>query len=109
MKKYSILSIILFLCCHGLTFSQTEPIFNGVDLRGWTIYGTEKWYVEDGLLVCESGPDKKYGYLGTEKEYVDLANFFFKMGLVLFNIYFVIYMFYCYSFLSMFFPAKRGL
>jgi len=29
------------------------------------------WYVEDGLLVCESGPDKEYGYLGTEKEYND--------------------------------------
>jgi hypothetical protein len=25
--------------------------------------------VEDGLLVCESGPDKEYGYLGTVKKY----------------------------------------
>jgi len=25
--------------------------------------------VEDGVLVCESGPDKKYGYLATEKFY----------------------------------------
>ena len=46
-------------------------LFNGKDLTGWTIYGTELWYVEDGLLVCESGPDKEYGYLGTEKEYKD--------------------------------------
>ena len=38
-------------------------------MKGWIIYGTEKWYVEDGLLVCESGPEKKYGYLGTEKFY----------------------------------------
>lgn len=48
----------------------TEPgksLFNGKDLDGWMIYGTEKWYVEDGLLVCESGPDKQYGYLATEK------------------------------------------
>ena len=44
-------------------------LFNGKDLSGWKIYGTEKWYVEDGLLVCESGPDKKYGYLATEKFY----------------------------------------
>lgn len=81
MKKYSILSVILFLCFHGLTFAQTEPIFNGVDLRGWCIYGTEKWYVEDGLLVCESGPDKEYGYLGTEKEYADFElTFEFKQG-----------------------------
>ena len=45
-------------------------LFNGVDLKGWEVYGTEKWYVENGLLVCESGPDKKYGYLAT-REYFD--------------------------------------
>lgn len=44
-------------------------IFNGKDLTGWKIYGTELWYVRDGELICESGPDKKYGYLATEKEY----------------------------------------
>lgn len=34
-------------------------LFNGRDLTGWEAYGTEKWYVDkDGLLVCESGPDK---------------------------------------------------
>ena len=27
--------------------------------------------MEDGLLVCESGPDKEYGYLGTDKQYKD--------------------------------------
>ncbi|MEM6963447.1 MAG: DUF1080 domain-containing protein [Bacteroidota bacterium] len=54
--------------------SNTEDhvsIFNGKDLTGWEIYGTEKWYVEDGLLVCESGPDKQYGYLATRKKYKD--------------------------------------
>jgi len=71
MKKLSIVSIALLLCCQGLIMAQTESIFNGKDLSGWTIYGTEKWYVEDGLLVCESGPDAEYGYLGTEKEYKD--------------------------------------
>ena len=30
-----------------------------------------KWYVEDGLLICESGPDKKYGYLATRDYYDD--------------------------------------
>lgn len=48
---------------------NSKSIFNNKDLNGWIIYGTEKWYVEDGLLVCESGPDKKYGYLGTENFY----------------------------------------
>jgi len=46
-------------------------IFNGSDLTGWTIYGTEKWYVDDGLLVCESGPDKGYGYLGTNDSFTN--------------------------------------
>ena len=50
---------------------QKKSIFNGKNLDGWIIHGTEKWYVEDGLLVCESGPDKEYGYLSTEKFYND--------------------------------------
>ncbi len=55
--------------------SATDPnagfkrIFNGRDLTGWTIHGTEKWYVENRELVCESGPDKQYGYLSTNKKY----------------------------------------
>ncbi|MEG1634226.1 MAG: DUF1080 domain-containing protein [Rikenellaceae bacterium] len=46
-----------------------EVLFNGTDLTGWEPYGTELWYVKDSLLVCESGPDKQYGYLATEKYY----------------------------------------
>ena len=30
-----------------------------------------EWYVKDGLLVCESGPDKQYGYLATRDYYDD--------------------------------------
>ncbi|MBE9489307.1 MAG: DUF1080 domain-containing protein [Bacteroidetes bacterium] len=44
-------------------------LFNGDNLDGWNIYGTEKWYVEDNELICESGPEALYGYLGTEKHY----------------------------------------
>ncbi len=52
---------------------QTKQVelFNGEDLTGWEAYGTEKWYVEDGLLICESGPDKEYGYLATRDYYND--------------------------------------
>ena len=46
-------------------------LFNGVDLTGWIAYGTEKWFVQDSLLVCESGPDKGYGYFGTQQYYKD--------------------------------------
>ncbi|MGB0486447.1 MAG: 3-keto-disaccharide hydrolase [Flavobacteriaceae bacterium] len=49
--------------------ANTVNLFNGNDLNGWIVYGTEKWYVEDGILVCESGPDAQYGYLGTEDYY----------------------------------------
>ncbi len=49
--------------------SAQESLFNGEDLSGWTNYGTEKWYVEDGELICESGPDGEYGYLGTDQEF----------------------------------------
>jgi hypothetical protein len=50
---------------------RQESLFNGKDLNGWDIYGTELWYVNNGELVCESGPEKEYGYLGTNKYYND--------------------------------------
>jgi len=66
--------LILFLT--SLIFSCNVPVetislFNGKNLDGWIIYGTEKWYVENGELICESGPDKDYGYLGTNKYFDD--------------------------------------
>src|SRR5688500_19495849 len=65
--------IFLLTCCVALSlaiYSQKKvSLFNGKDLSGWKIHGTEKWYVEKGELVCESGPDKQYGYLSTEKPY----------------------------------------
>lgn len=67
------LSISALLGCAGNNVSQpgTIRLFNGKNLDGWQVYGTEKWYVEDGLLVCESGPDKGYGYLATDAFYKD--------------------------------------
>ncbi|HMJ69359.1 MAG TPA: DUF1080 domain-containing protein [Cyclobacteriaceae bacterium] len=54
------------------TFAQKEEVlFNGKDITGWTVYGTEKWYVDKGDLICESGPDKQYGYFATNKSYKD--------------------------------------
>lgn len=51
--------------------AKKTSLFNGKDLTGWTVYGTEKWFVEDELLICESGPDKGYGYLGTNESFKD--------------------------------------
>ena len=75
LKRLSIIAIILT----GFVFSSQLPenstreinLFNGVNLDGWTIHGTEKWVVESGELVCESGPDHEYGYLSTKKMYKD--------------------------------------
>lgn len=51
--------------------TKEVDLFNGVDLKGWDKYGTELWYVKDSLLICESGPDKQYGYLATRDYYDD--------------------------------------
>jgi hypothetical protein len=67
MKKY--ISLIVFIMAALNAFTQKQVLFNGKDLTGWTAHGTEKWYVENGEMICESGPDKAYGYLSTNKSY----------------------------------------
>jgi hypothetical protein len=61
--------LFLLLLSTNLLAQTRTSLFNGKDLDGWTIHGTEKWYVENKQLVCESGPDKQYGYLSTKKSY----------------------------------------
>ena len=68
MKKL-LLNITLILSTISLTAQRS--LFNGKNLDGWNIHGSELWYVENGILICESGPDKGYGYLSTEKFYDD--------------------------------------
>jgi hypothetical protein len=70
MRKLLLFAILLSLFCSS-GIAQKQQLFNGKNLDGWKIYGTEKWYVEDGLLICESGPDKGYGYLATEEHFYD--------------------------------------
>lgn len=65
--KSAVTSVLIIFT--SFTFGQQTDLFNGENLEGWTVYGTEKWYVEDGLLVCESGPDEQYGYFATDKHY----------------------------------------
>lgn len=63
--------LFIFGCSQNSTTASVEDnmepivLFNGENLDGWRIHGTEKWYVEDGELICESGPDSAYGYLAT--------------------------------------------
>lgn len=49
---------------------RIAELFNGKDIHNWEIYGTDKWEVENGMIICESGPAKEYGYLAT-REYFD--------------------------------------
>lgn len=67
--KISLLVLSFCVLSVGGICQSASPIFNGKNLKGWTIHGTEKWYVEKGEMVCESGPDKQYGYLSTDKKY----------------------------------------
>lgn len=59
----------LVLCTSSAFAQKAQSLFNGKNLDGWKIHGTEKWYVDKGELICESGPDKEYGYLATDKQY----------------------------------------
>lgn len=63
---FSLLILLLLTAC-----TPTKSLFNGQNLDGWVNHGTEKWYVENGLLVCESGPDAQYGYLKTTENFDD--------------------------------------
>jgi hypothetical protein len=67
--KYILALTLICLAAATSTAQSGEKLFNGKNLKGWTVHGTEKWYVEDGNLICESGPDKGYGYLSTDKPY----------------------------------------
>ena len=74
LNKFTLPVLLTFtFTIGGFSQQNTESVslFNGVDLSGWTIHGTEKWYVEDGDLVCENGSDNEYGYLSTNEYYDD--------------------------------------
>lgn len=63
--------LALLSTASSLCAQEPIPIFNGRDLDGWTVHGTELWYVDAGDLICESGPDAQYGYLRTNETYTD--------------------------------------
>ena len=71
--KLKIFILISTLVSHFSLVAQSNNIslFNGENLDGWIKHGTELWYASNGEIVCESGPDKGYGYLSTEQFYDD--------------------------------------
>ena len=70
MIRLLIFSALFALALNGC--SSQRSLFDGKSLDGWVVHGTEKWYVDNGELVCESGPDGEYGYLATEKSYKNI-------------------------------------
>lgn len=70
-----VVTALLFMAFMSLNSCQSQDtsisLFNGENLEGWVNHGAEKWYVENGELVCESGPEAQYGYLSTESFYDD--------------------------------------
>lgn len=78
MKTKLVQLFLAFIMSIGFsTINAQSTLFNGKDLAGWQVHGTEKWYVDHGDLICESGPDKEYGYLSTTKAY---KNFVLKLS-----------------------------
>lgn len=68
-SKLIIAAVLVFFAVHAN--AQVKSLFNGKNLNGWQAHGTETWYAEKGELICESGPDKAYGYLSTTSNYQD--------------------------------------
>ncbi|UOY06647.1 DUF1080 domain-containing protein [Muricauda sp. SCSIO 64092] len=69
MKK--LLYIVIVVGSVYTVPAQEINLFNGKNLDGWTNHGSEQWYVENGELICESGPKGEYGYLSTNTHYDD--------------------------------------
>jgi hypothetical protein len=69
MKKYLLLVCVVCLSAWGA--SGQVQLFNGKDLTGWKVHGTDKWSVAGGDLVSERGPDNQYGDLVSDSEFKD--------------------------------------
>lgn len=76
MKKptnYLVIMLATLLVGCGVHQKKSDAgftsLFNGKDLDGWVKHGEERWYVENGELICESGPRAEYGYLSTADYY----------------------------------------
>lgn len=73
---------VLWLCTigmHGCRNKQWEPLFNGIDLEGWTVKCIDAdrnksyWTVQDGCISCNSMGDTEHNYvwLCSEREFAD--------------------------------------
>lgn len=74
MKKTVLVLFAILVSAAAVSAQQDGwvSLFNGKDLSGWKINGTEKYVVEDGMIYAESTTGK-YGYLTTDKTYTDFV------------------------------------
>lgn len=70
-SKIKLIFGVIMVFCAIQSNAQTSNLFNGKNLDGWQAHGTENWYVANGEIISESGPDKAYGYLSTTSNYQD--------------------------------------
>lgn len=68
-----ICGILFSMLIASPVLAQKISLFDGSSLEGWKVHGEEKWYVENGEIICESGPKAEYGYLATEETFDDMV------------------------------------
>lgn len=81
--KHAILVFLNLSLFTNVVYADGLPtIFNGNDLAGWKVpEGNIWWKAEDGVLHCESGPNKKGSTLWTSRDYANFVmQFEFKFG-----------------------------
>ena len=54
-SKLTLLLIVVMLLFAGKSEAKWKSLFNGKDLKGWTVHGKAVWSVKEGVLVGEGG------------------------------------------------------
>lgn len=71
MMKNKLVVLLAFACIPFLTIAQKDEwksIFNGKNLKGWTIRGKADWKVEDGVMIGQGAN----GHIYASPEVTDL-------------------------------------
>lgn len=81
MKKLFLLSILTVFCFTGFSQTKWENLFNGKDLKGWTVLnGTADYKIENGTIIGISKTNTPNTFLATKKVYSDfILEFEFKV------------------------------
>ncbi|MFP4055971.1 MAG: family 16 glycoside hydrolase [Candidatus Brocadiia bacterium] len=73
MRRASVMvAVAVLLCGPWAAADGWVSLFNGKDLEGWRVHGEERWSVEDGAIVGQTGAGKA-GWLIAEGRYSDFV------------------------------------